>query len=60
MSKGNLTKAGAAKSKVPASKKKKTGGRSAKLKSSNWYQGAFQSVGITKERLLERRDGVFK
>jgi hypothetical protein len=37
------------KSKEPASKKKKTVARAAKLKSSKWYQGAARSIGITKE-----------
>ena len=43
---------GATKSKVAASKKKKTAGKTAKLKSSKWYQGAARSIGITKERPL--------
>jgi hypothetical protein len=40
----------AMKSKVAASKKKKTMRKTAKLKSSKWYQGAARSIGITKER----------
>jgi len=43
---------GATKSKGAASKKKRTVGKTAKLKSSKWYQGAARSIGITKERLL--------
>jgi hypothetical protein len=42
----------ATKSKVAASRKKKNLGKAAKLKSSKWYQGAVQSIGITKERPL--------
>ena len=45
---------GAAKSKVPASKKKKAVGRTAKLKSSKWYKGAAQSIGITKAKAPEK------
>ncbi len=44
----------AAKSKVPASKKKKAVGRTAKLKSSKWYKGAAQSIGITKAKAPEK------
>jgi hypothetical protein len=50
----------ATKSEEPASKKKKTVARTAKLKSSKWYQGAAQSIGITKERSLESRDDRFE
>ena len=53
MFKNDVIKVGAAKSKVSTSKKKRTA-RTAKLKSSNWYQGAARSIGITKERLLEK------
>ena len=42
------TSTSATKSKVPRIKKKKTLGRSAKLKSSKWYQGAARAIGITK------------
>ena len=49
MSKNDVTKTGATKSKVSADKKKKGGGRTAKLKSSTWYQGAARSIGINKE-----------
>lgn len=58
MSKSNLTKVGTAKTRVPASEKRKTSGRTAKLKSSKWYQGTFQSVGIIKGSLLETRGDV--
>jgi hypothetical protein len=52
--KDDLTKVDATKSKVSTSKKKRTAGKTAKLKSSNWYQGAARSIGITKERSLEK------
>ena len=54
MSENTLTDAAIAKSGVPAAKKK-AAGRSIKLKSSAWYQGAAQSIGITRG-LLESRD----
>jgi len=38
------------KPKTAASTKKKTGGRSAKLKSSKWYQDAAGSMGINKRK----------
>ena len=60
MSKYSVTKAAVTKREVPASKKKKTAGRTVKLKSSKWYQSAVRSIGITKESLVESRDGVFK
>jgi hypothetical protein len=60
MSKCNVTEAAVPKPEVPASKKKKTAGRTVKLKSSKWYQSAVRSIGITKESLVESRDGVFK
>ena len=50
----------ATKSEEPGSKKKKTVVRTAKLKSSNWYQGAARSIGITKERSLASRDDRFE
>jgi hypothetical protein len=52
-----MTEAAVAKPVVPA---RKTAGRTAKLKSSKWYQNAVRSIGITKERLVESRDGVFE
>jgi hypothetical protein len=55
-----MTDAAIAKPVVLASKKKKTAGRTAKLKSSKWYQSAVRSIGITKERLVESRDRVFE
>ena len=51
----NLTEAGATGSNAQASKKK-TAAKTAKLKSSAWYQGAVLSIGITRERLFENRD----
>jgi len=54
VSKNDVTKVGAAKSTVPANKKKKTASRTAKLKSSQWYQGAVRSIGIAKVRPLEK------
>jgi len=44
----------ATKSEESANKKKKTVGRAAKLKSSNWYQGAAQSIRINKRKSLEK------
>src|SRR5580700_4460410 len=52
----NLTEAGATGSNAQASKKKKTAAKTAKLKSSAWYQGAVRSIGITRERLSENCD----
>ena len=49
-----------AKSKLPGDRKKKTARRSAKLKSSKWYQGAARSIGITKQRSLENGDDEIK
>jgi hypothetical protein len=44
------------KSKVAGSRKKRTVGRTAKLKSTKWYHSAAQSIGITTGRSLENRD----
>jgi hypothetical protein len=52
----NLTETGATESNSQASKKKKTAAKTAKLKSSAWYQGAVRSIGITRERFFENRD----
>jgi len=52
--KNDVIKVGATKSKMATSKKKRTAGRTAKLKLSNWYQDAARSIGITKEKLLEK------
>jgi hypothetical protein len=60
MSEYNATEAAVTKPEVAASKKKKPAGRTVKLKSSKWYQSAVRSIGITKESLVESRDGVFK
>ena len=60
MSKYKVTEAAVTKPEVPASKKKKTADRTVKLQSSEWYQSAVRSIGITKESLVESRDGVFK
>jgi len=49
-----LIKVDATKSKASTSKKKKAAGRRAKLKSRKWYQSAARSIGITKERSLEK------
>ena len=48
-----------AKSQLSLGRKKPTT-RSAKLKSSKWYQGAARSIGITKERSLEAGKEKFK
>jgi hypothetical protein len=50
---------GAAKSKAPTSQKKKAG-KTARLKSSKWYQTAVRSIGIVKPRSPENRDDVFE
>ena len=42
------------KSEKSTNKRKKTVGRTAKLKSSNWYQGAARSIGINKKKSLEK------
>jgi hypothetical protein len=47
---------GSIKSKVAGSRKKKTAGRTAKLKSTKWYHSAARSIGITTGRSLESRD----
>jgi len=60
MPKYTVIEAAVTKPEVPASKKKKTADRTVKLKSSKWYQSAVQSIGITKEKFVESRDGVFK
>jgi len=47
---------GDTKSRIPASTKKKTTGRTAaKLKSSKWYQSAAGSIGITKKETSHSR-----
>jgi hypothetical protein len=53
MSKNTVTDAAVTKSSMPAAKKK-VAGRSIKLKSSTWYQGAVRSIGITSERVLKQ------
>ncbi len=60
MSKKNVTTSVVTESKVPTSKKKKTASRTAKFKSRKWYQDAVRSIGITKNKSLESRDGVFE
>jgi hypothetical protein len=59
MSNKSVTDVGAEKFKVPASKKKKTV-KTAKLKSSKWYQSAVRSIGIVKAKASESRDDVFE
>jgi hypothetical protein len=51
-----VNKAPGSKLKVPASKKKKTAGRMAKLKSSSWYEGAARSIRISSRRAQEKGD----
>lgn len=53
MSKNDVVDAVVTKSSVPVTKKKTTG-RSVKLKSSKWYQGAVRSIGITSGHVLEQ------
>ncbi len=53
----NLTEAGATGSNAQASKKKKTAAKTAKLKSSAWYQGAVLSIGITRKSRVEKETG---
>ena len=55
MFKNNVTDAAVSKPEVPASKKKKTADRTAKLKSSTWYQSGVRLIGIAKERDVESR-----
>jgi predicted RNA-binding Zn-ribbon protein involved in translation (DUF1610 family) len=53
MSENNVTDAAVTKSSAPAAKRKGAG-RTVKLKSSRWYQGAVRSIGITRERVLKQ------
>jgi hypothetical protein len=46
--------------KAPTTKKKKSTGRAAKLKSSNWYQRAVRSIGITNDKSPESGDDIFE
>jgi hypothetical protein len=50
----------ATKPEATASKKKETTGRTAKLKSSKWYQHAAQSIGIAKETSHDDGDDFFR
>jgi hypothetical protein len=50
----DVAKTTAAKLNVPAAKQKKATGRTGKLKSCLWYQGAARSIGISTRRSLER------
>jgi hypothetical protein len=59
MSNKSVTDVGAEKFKVPTSKKKKTV-KTAKLKSSKWYQSAVRSIGIVKAKSPEIHDDVFE
>ena len=52
----NLTEAGATGSNVQASKKKKTAAKTAKLKSTAWYQDAVRSIGIATAASTRSRD----
>jgi hypothetical protein len=56
LSKKVESKAPASKLKMSATEKKKTAGRTAKLKSSSWYEGAARSLGISKGKLREKTD----
>jgi hypothetical protein len=58
MFKDNLTPGAPTKLEAPASKKKETTARTAKLRSSKWYQDAAQSIGIAKERSREDGDDI--
>jgi hypothetical protein len=55
-----LSKRDESKARVPklnmSVKKKRIAGSMAKLKKSSWYEGAARSVGIRKERPLEKRE----
>jgi hypothetical protein len=42
--------------KVPATAKRKSAGRIAKLKSSGWYEGATKTIAISKANLREKID----
>jgi len=56
VSKNDVTNA--TKSRVSVNKEKKPAGKTAKLKSSKWYQGAVRSIGINKRKPLESRGKV--
>jgi hypothetical protein len=56
VSQNEAPNSGAAKFKVLASKGKKTGARSRKLKSSLWYEGAARSIGISSKKPREERN----
>jgi hypothetical protein len=56
LSKKDVSSASASKPKMSATKKKKTAGRMAKLKSSSWYEGAARSLGISKRKPREKTD----
>ena len=56
MSKNDLTSVRAPKPKTSVIATKRTKARLAKLKTSNWYEGAARSVGINKGRPAEKRE----
>jgi hypothetical protein len=55
MSKNDLTVVHAPKLNTSATAKKKKTSRTAKLKSSGWYEGASQSIGISKKSARKAR-----
>ena len=56
MFKGKMPEAPHSQVKVPATAKRKSAGRIAKLKSSGWYEGATKTIAISKANLREKID----
>jgi len=56
MSKNGLTMVHAPKLNTPATAKKKRTSRTAKLKSSGWYEGASRSIGISGNQRVKRKE----
>jgi hypothetical protein len=60
MSKNDLTIVRAPKLKTSTTTKRKTAGRTAKLKASSWYKGAARSIGIGNRDQREKRNELIK
>src|SRR6516165_4837491 len=58
MSKNNPTVVQAPKLNTSATAKKKKTNRTAKLKSSGWYEGASRSIGISRNRREKRKEPI--
>jgi len=56
MSKNDLTVVHASKLNASTTAKKKKTSRTAKLKSSGWYEGASRSIGISRNRREKRKE----